>query len=55
MVAALLELDHQVNEAHVGALDPLGQGEVVLGQNVFVILLLLARHVYPEDLFHLGR
>ena len=54
VVATLLQLHHNINEAHRGRLVALHEGAVVLGKNVSVVLLLHPRHVHPQNLFYLG-
>ncbi len=46
VIAALLQLHHQVDKADGGGLVALGEGGVVLGEDVLVVLLLLPRHVH---------
>ena len=53
MVASLPELHQNVEQA--GLLLPLAQLAVVLRQHQLVQLLLLVRHVHPQDLFLLLR
>merc|ERR1711884_959702 len=48
------QLHHDVDEAHGASLHLLGEGTVVLGQNVFVVLLLELGHVNTENFLHLG-
>ena len=53
VVAALLELHHDVDEASDAALHSLAEGVVVLGQDPAVVLLLNPRHLHSQNLLHL--
>jgi hypothetical protein len=54
VIATLLQFHHNIHKAHSGRLVALGQGGVVLGEDVLVVLLLKAGHVHPQNLLDFG-
>lgn len=55
MIAALLQLHHNVAETLHRPLNSLRKLIIVPGEDPLVVLLLLGRHIDPEDLLDFGR